>query len=516
MSPNLTKERKALHMWLAAFAYLGICLVIQWRTNAGAAAFGTYPDEPAHYVGGLLVRDYMVSGFLKSPISFAQNYYEFRPYFGVGYWPPLFYCVEGVWMLLFGPARPLVLLLSALFAAGAALLILYVIEREAGYLAGFCGGLLFLALPEVQRQICTVMVDLPVTVGILAATIFASRYLTSESWTDSIGFALCAAAACLTKYSAAYVCAVPFLAIIMLRRWTLLRRLNFWIQPAIIIGVVLPWIFLSARFARRLVQLDFVGLSEERHYPMLERLALFLKAASHTITWPAWILVVAGLTLWIFRRSHWGPVRVTFLIHFAALLVFLTASSVMNEPRYFTPGAAALLIAGLSSSEWARRFPRPWTAGVFVACTVMTFAIATRVDPELKANDIRPVVDRVIRDARWNQAAVFVSTEAEGAMIAEFAMREGGRPGYRLVRPGKVLAKDNWFGGNYRPLWDTPEQVQNVLSDLHVRVVILKSHADSERKPHDVLLRQAVTERSDLWQSIGVVPGSHYEIFAAL
>ena len=39
------------------------------------------------------------------------------------------------------------------------------------------------------------MVDLPVTVAVLAATIFASRYLTSESWTDSIGFSLCAAAA---------------------------------------------------------------------------------------------------------------------------------------------------------------------------------------------------------------------------------------------------------------------------------------------------------------------------------
>src|ERR1051325_3624052 len=102
---------KTLRVWLAALAYIAICLVIQWRANAGAAAFGTYPDEPAHYVAGLMVRDYMASGFSQSPVSFAQKYYEFRPYFGVGLWPPLFYCVEGAWMLLFGPARPMVLLL---------------------------------------------------------------------------------------------------------------------------------------------------------------------------------------------------------------------------------------------------------------------------------------------------------------------------------------------------------------------------------------------------------------------
>src|SRR5205823_5682097 len=135
---------------------------------------------------------------------------------------------------------------------------------------------------------------------------------------------------------------------------------SFWIQPAIVIAAVSPWLYLSGRFARRLVQLNIVGLPEERHYPLLERLGLFLKAVFRTMPWPVWILVAIGLTLWIVSRSRSDAIRVTFLVHFAALLAFLTASSVMNEPRYFTPGAAVLLIAALSDMEWARRFPRPW------------------------------------------------------------------------------------------------------------------------------------------------------------
>ena len=35
-----------------------------------------------------------------------------------------------------------------------------------------------------------------------------------------------AVAACLTKYSAGYICAVPFLEVVVLRRWRLLRSLG--------------------------------------------------------------------------------------------------------------------------------------------------------------------------------------------------------------------------------------------------------------------------------------------------
>ena len=54
-----------------------------------------------------------------------------------------------------------------------------------------------------------------------------------------------------------------------------------------------------------------------------------------------------------------------------------------------------------------------------------------------------------------------------------------------------------------------------MLAEMHVRVVILSSGAGSERKQRN-LLRQAITRRSDLWQYIGSLTGSNYEIFAAL
>ena len=58
---------KYWHICVAAVVYFLVCLFIQWRSSANLAAFGTYPDQPAHYVGGLLIRDYLTSGIARSP-----------------------------------------------------------------------------------------------------------------------------------------------------------------------------------------------------------------------------------------------------------------------------------------------------------------------------------------------------------------------------------------------------------------------------------------------------------------
>ena len=91
-------------------------------------------------------------------------------------------------------------------------------------------------------------------------------------------------------------------------------------------------------------------------------------------------------------------------------------------------------------------------------------------------------------------------SDAEGPMIAEFAMRDPTRPKRRLIRPGKVLAVDNWFGASYRCLFQQPAEVQSLLTDLQVGVVILRANPNSGEKPHEVLLRETVTRHPDFWR----------------
>ncbi len=54
---------------------LALTVFLQWRGNAYAAEWSFNTDEPAHYVTGLLVHDYLTEGFPHNPRAFADNVY---------------------------------------------------------------------------------------------------------------------------------------------------------------------------------------------------------------------------------------------------------------------------------------------------------------------------------------------------------------------------------------------------------------------------------------------------------
>src|SRR5580692_13046974 len=82
--------KSAISSVLVAIAFLLLCLFVQGSTGAWDASFDAYPDEAGHFVGAVMVHDYLASGLSSNPSHFAQQYYNHYPFFGIGYWPPLF------------------------------------------------------------------------------------------------------------------------------------------------------------------------------------------------------------------------------------------------------------------------------------------------------------------------------------------------------------------------------------------------------------------------------------------
>src|SRR5580698_3235399 len=109
--------RPALAFLAMALAALLLVHAMQIHVGADRASFGAYPDESSHYLSGLLVRDYIAHGFPGSPVHYAMNYYLHVPYFAIGHWPPLFYLLEGFWMMVFGHSHAAVLWLIASISA---------------------------------------------------------------------------------------------------------------------------------------------------------------------------------------------------------------------------------------------------------------------------------------------------------------------------------------------------------------------------------------------------------------
>ncbi len=132
-----------------------------WQRAAGAqwSEFGAHPDEAAHYVTGLMVRDYFAAGCPGSPMKFADDYYAHYPKIGLGVWPPLFYVVQSVWTLPFGVSRTSVLLLMCVLAAIVACQIYRALHDEYGHVCGALGALLFLSLPIVREYDGMIMAE---------------------------------------------------------------------------------------------------------------------------------------------------------------------------------------------------------------------------------------------------------------------------------------------------------------------------------------------------------------------
>ena len=176
-----TKLRN-LTRWLIVFAIaFDAAFLLQKLGGAYDSEFGAHPDEAAHYVTGLFVRDAIKS----LPSCAAQRsaaplkafgpsapggFYEHYPKVALGVWPPFFYLVQSAWTLPFGESRMSVLLLMASLAAGVATLIYGALRREFGMLPAAAAALLWLCGPLAREYYGMIMAETLGTLTMLGAT----------------------------------------------------------------------------------------------------------------------------------------------------------------------------------------------------------------------------------------------------------------------------------------------------------------------------------------------------------
>jgi hypothetical protein len=362
-------HRGRVPVWIWTFvAYLLICLVLQAATGAWRAPFTSYPDEPAHFVGGVMFHDYLTSGLKAAPKAFAENYYRHYPYFGVGIWPPLFYAIAAVWYLIVGVGRWQALLVVGVMTAGASSVVCALARKRAGLVAGLSAGLLFLSLPQVQRWTCAVMAENVVAFFCLAAAALSVRYFERTDLRSALGFGLCAACAILTKYTAWFLIVLPFAALVAMRRFDLLRRMSLWAQLLVIAALIGPWTIWTANLIARIPGSPIVSLTGRLSAFSVECFRLFPPVLA--------AVVVVGLAALALRPSAWRADVVVLAFLVLGQISFLSiAPPAGAEDRYLIGAAASLLVLSFAGwkaildpvarhgGAWRKLFPRsawPW------------------------------------------------------------------------------------------------------------------------------------------------------------
>jgi Dolichyl-phosphate-mannose-protein mannosyltransferase len=493
----------------AALVFGAFLLMIHWvqlAAGAPAAAFGGFPDEPAHYIGGLVAKDYLIHSVGKDPVSFVRDYHVHLPFFALGVWPPFFYLLEGSWMTVFGDGRAAILWLIAVSAAVLATLLFSMLRRVIGAWPAAAMSGMFLFAPVVQWSACLVMADLTCSVFALTAILYFARFLEKEKNTDAILFGAFCGISLLTKNSTFFVVLTPPIAIAGMRRWDLLRRPGLWMAAAIAACIYGPWLFVSRPF----LLLGTYGLQLPGFWGIQwTYLAALWQQTSFLL--PAGLLG-AGWLVWG-NRGKLDPVAWCMLATLPAISLGIFVARVPVQPRLLMVAYIALIY--LAAQLCGIIADARWRMGA-AAIALIVFASWNWPNVRLAANGIRSGVAFVQERDGERPGAVLVPSGSEGAWIAEFAQFEKVRPQRIFLRPTKLFGEEDWNGSKWKPYLKSAEDMGEFFRHLPVKYCILNSSLTGRRYPHDQLLESVVAGNPESWELVlegGQGTASVYRIY---
>jgi len=482
-------------------ALLGIVIVLQVLSGAYRAEFGAYPDEPAHYVTSLMLRDYLVHFNLASPLQFATDYYRHYPKVAFGHWPPFFYLVQAVWMGLFSAARTSIRLEIACTTA----LVGFGVFREARRLfarpLAFGCALLTVCLPLVQTYSDEEMSETLLTLLCFWSVVYFARYIGSERQRDSFLFALFFSLAVLTKGNGWLLAAVPPIALVLTRRLRLLLRASFWVPVGLIAALCLPWQLMTMRMAER----GWEGGSHPTFGYTVGALVEFLRLFPHILGPVLLAFMGVGIGAYVVAPYFQRSVRPEWASLFGLLLSVWVFHSVVPagvEDRKLIIAVPAMVLFALGGVVWiADKLPAnlhsySWRYLAVGGAAGLSFLFTTFEVPRLDHYGFTEAAGFLSGLARSTQPTILVSSNAggEGMLISELAMVQP-HPVETVLRATKSLANVDWNGAGYHCNYSSPAELLRFMRDENVGYVVVDSFPPQVKFAHDSLLKKTIENR---------------------
>jgi len=516
--------------WAALAAGL-FCLVVGLQVQQGAyrSDFGGHPDEAAHVVTTLMVRDYLIEGLPsgRSPLGYAEEYYENFPKVALGHYPPGFYGLGALWML---PQRET---WSALIFCGAVtsftgLLMAWVVLGLGGRWAGGAGvAVIYSTLPVIRQHTGVVMADVLLGLFCLLATLAFARHLETRRAGWSLAFGLLAAAAILTKASGLSLALMVVIALALTRRGRYLLTWRLWLGALPVLCLALPWMVLTAGITSEglmdILWVDYLLTAPGYFLGQWQRIAGWVLSAVLAVALLDRLRAAAD------RGESEGSVRpcLAALVLAVPLLSCLIPSGL--EGRYLLPAVApALILAVDVIGRAGRALAGRWSAGAGTvrggvvegvgACAVLVFCVAVWWERhETRAKDfsgageaIRRVLERdrdtgVEGEGKGRLALLIISdARGEGALIAAGAF--AGRDRLRFYRGSKELAALDWMGRGEASIFESGAEVLEHLGELGIGMVVVDSGLPMEdRFSFHGQVEEAVGEEDSgfaLWRQV--------------
>jgi hypothetical protein len=480
--------------------FLALASASQRLSGAYQADFsGSYSDEAAHYVTGLLLLHYLGSGLGQNPMAFAQDFYLHYPKVGLGHWPPFFYMVEAVWMQIFSVSRVSIFIFVATITSGLAVWISVLTYRSYGWLGGAMAGIAFISLPIIQQQTSSLMLDVPTALLIFCAAAFYAGYLKAPSWRFAAAFGISSGLAILTKGNALCLVFLPVCSLLITRRWNLLLRVDFWLPVPIVIVLVAPWYLLNLDNAS-----DGFMYKPGLDYTA-SAIVFNLSALIRNLGWVGFALAIFAVH-WTFMANNSQERPSALLSCMSALLlsvlVFQCLAPADLTERYIAPALPpAMLMALHGLRSIVRRLEACFTTQSYplAKASVLAFLVGliginvAFAPPKQKPHiGMVEAASAIFNKPDISNPLILVGSgpRGEGALIAEVARRDrSGR--YFVLRGTQVLGSGNFLGTDYASRFSNSSDLIAELSALGVATVVIDTSSDSRQFAHNKLLLEA-------------------------
>lgn len=507
---------KTMRSWGFCLIVFGLAfaLAIAWQRSFGAYRneFGGHPDEAAHVVTGLFIRDslveathYVLGDAHGSPIrfgkDFADRYYNHYPKIGLGVWPPVFYLAQSAWTLVFGATRASLFLLMAGLAATLALMLVHALRGQFGVAIATIAAALLISLPLVREYYGMIMAETLSAIFMFGAMLAFGDFLDEGKRGRAIAFGVLASLAILTKGTGLALALAAPLAVLLTRRFSILRRPALWGAVAIIAVVAGPWTWAT----RNLGKGGWLQPNPSWSFTA-QAIPYYATKFAFALGGVVFVLFVAGIIATVRfgteRRGRWAAVGALI----PSVLVFQSIAPVGLEARHLIPALPAAMMFAAAGFAFVFQRLKALGQGIAIGFSVLVLAgtLWTLLPLKHKGSaGFAPLARQMLAVAKPQDVAL-VSSDAtgEGMFIAAVALHEK-RPGHVIQRASKSLASSTWSGSGYAPAFDKDEDALKFLTSGEIRFLVLDDSVPAEkRREHHEQLQRLVANHGDRFRLI--------------
>lgn len=489
-------DRRIGRIVAASAVSIIVLLALQFLSAAHRAELSGYPDEPSHFVTGLMLREYALGGWKDAaPVPFAERYYLHYPKVAFGHWPPVYYVAQFLWSLPFSFSISSLLFLQAALLALTATGLFALADSRDGLAPAIAAAGVFLLLPATQELNSQVMSEPLLTLLSFAATWFLARYFTQREWVDLAAFAVLAELAALTKGSGIALFGLPIGLALCLRDWAFFRSRAFWLLHLFLFGILLPWQVLTWDMARN-------GMEAAVTWEwLIQKGGSFLVLLPLMLGWPLVAGLLAGILMLLWRSRQHDVLPLACAVMVAGVIVFHWISPTGVEFRRLHMALPPALVLAASGLGLAARIIKPRLLGAalpFVIAGASLAAVFNYVDKV--ETGYRPTARWLLAETANREQAILTSSLnfGDGILIAELAQLAP-NPSLFLVRGDKLLADSDWNGAEYRLLIQDISALRHTLDAIPIRFIVLDAFSGETGLPHHDLILRLIAENPDDW-----------------